>query len=462
MALPAGRLDEVGARLRERGFLNRPLSTAERLALLPAPERTRILDGLTGPRLEELVWDWDFWARPSQKEPAGDWLVWLLLTGRGFGKTRVGAEWIGRQARMYPRLALIGRTYPDVRDDMIEGDAGILPNSPPWFRPLYEPSKRRVVWPNGAFALIFTADEPEGVRNKQFYKVWADEVAAWQHAERAWDNMMFGLRLGPDPQVLATTTPKPVPLILRLLDPDREPGVALTGGESYENVANLSPKYITQVLNRYRGTRLEAQEIRGKLLKDNPDAPYRRAWIADGRVARLPEAGLRLVVVAVDPAGGGAAEIGIVGGGVARLEDGLDHAFILADKSRHGSPDEWGKEAVSLAAALQADEIVGERNFGGDMVEHVIRTVDPRAAFRPVVASRGKAKRYEPVASLYRQGRVHHVGSFPEMEDQMCQIDADDKTGALQDRRDADAWLVWRLLIPEEPEPKYGETYGVG
>lgn len=439
-----------------------PASLAAQLAALSAKEIDDALRGISDTHALDLLHDWEFWTRPSQREPAGNWFVWLLLTGRGFGKTRVGAEFVRRRASMYPRGALVGQTVKDVRQVMVEGESGVLAVCPRWFRPEWKPSTRELRWPNGALTLCFTAEEPRELRGPQHFYAWGDEPAEWQYDE-AWSNLQLGTRLGPDPRILLTSTPKPVPVIRELMEQHArgDPTVLVTGGSTFENLENLSPLYVERVVRRFIGTRLEAQELRGLLIEDNPDAPLTREVIDRGRIWKLPEEGLREIVVAVDPAGSrgeASAETGIVAGGKWRIGDQW-HAVVLQDASLHGTPNEWAAEAIRVLNMARGDRIVGEKNYGGDMVESTIKTVDDRVKVKLVSASRGKARRMEPVVSLYEQGLVHHLGRLPRLEDQWCQIGKFDDD-ALQDRRDACVWLVTELLL--EGEPVYGKHYGVG
>lgn len=446
----------------ERLRLPDATSLASKLAELPRERIEEALRGLSDRHALEVLHDWEFWRRDSQAEPAGNWFVWLLLTGRGFGKTRVGAEFARQRAAMYPRGALVGQTVGDIRRVMVEGESGILEKAPPWFRPEWEPSLRKLTWPNGAIALCFSAEEPGELRGPQHYWAWGDEPSEWQYDE-AWQNLQIGTRLGPDPRVLLTATPKPVPLIRELTDQHArgDPTVLVTGGTTFENIENLAPLYVERVIRRFIGTRLEAQELLGQLVTDNPDAPLTRDIIERNRIWKLPEGGLREVVVAVDPAGDrgeASAETGIVAGGKWKVGDQW-HAVVLQDASLHGSPKEWASEAIRVLNMARGDRIVGEKNYGGDMVESTIKTVDDRVKVTLVSASRGKARRMEPVVSLYEQGLVHHLGRLPRLEDQWCQIGKFDDD-ALQDRRDANVWLVTELLL--EGEPVYGKDYGVG
>ncbi|WP_207211388.1 MULTISPECIES: DNA-packaging protein [Rhodoplanes] len=427
-------------------------SKAASLASLPAADRARVLDGLTPAQLDELLHDWMFWARPEQIAPPGDWLTWVILAGRGFGKTRAGAEWVrscvcgatplGRGA--YQRIALIAETAADARDVMVEGDSGILAVHPPAFRPCYEPSKRRLTWRNGAVATLFNATEPDQLRGPQFDVAWCDELAKWAYARETWDMLQFGLRLGTRPRQLVTTTPRPIPVLKEVL---ASPSTVVTRGRTRDNAANLAPAFMASIQERYAGTRLGRQELDAEILDDVPGALWTRAMIDAARVRQAPE--LIRVVVAVDPSGtkgqsDDGDEIGIVVAG--KGADGM--AYVLADRTCKLSPDGWGRRAVEAYRELKADRIVAERNFGGAMVEHVIRTVDRTVSFREVTASRGKVARAEPVAALYEQGKVRHVGAFPALEDQMCAFTPEGFIGdGSPDRADALVWAMTELMI---------------
>ncbi len=392
-----------------------------------------------------LVHDWCFWARPNQLPPSGAWRVWLLLAGRGFGKTRSGAEWVRSrvEAGSARRIALVAPTAADVRDVMIEGESGLLAVSPPALQPTYEPSKRRLTWPKGALATCFSAEEPNRLRGPQHDAAWCDELAAWRNPE-TWDMLMLGLRLGADPRCVVTTTPKPVRLLRQLLG---DAGAVVTRGSTYDNRDNLAPAFLAEIVRRYEGTRLGRQEIEAELLDDTPGALWTRDAIERARVAVLPA--LRRVVVAVDPAtsaGEEADETGII---VAALgQDG--QGYVLDDLSGRWPSVGWARRAVAAYHARQADRVVAEVNNGGDLVEATIRMVDAGVAYRAVHAARGKALRAEPVAALYEQGRVHHVGSFPALEDQMCAFapDFDRRVmGYSPDRLDALVWALTDLMV---------------
>lgn len=405
---------------------------------LPASEQIRRINALTDEEAEALLYDWDWNARPNQIAPPDPWIVWLILAGRGFGKTRTGAEQTRIWVKEYPFVNLIGATSDDARDIMIEGESGILAICPKDERPKYLSQKRQLLWPNGAKSLIFTADEPERLRGKQHMKLWADELAAWRYPE-AWDQASLGLRLGDNPQAVVTTTPKPTKLVKELV---ADPTTVVTRGSTYDNTANLADAFIQKVVKRYEGTRLGRQELNAEILDDNPGALWQRAQIDALRVKAAPP--LKRIVVAIDPAATknpNSDETGIVVCGL-----GIDgHGYVLDDLTLRGSPEEWGRAAVHGFRLHAADRIIGETNNGGDMVEHVIRAVDGKVPFRAVHASRGKITRAEPISALYEQNRCHHVGSFPALEDQMCEYDP--KTAKFSpDRMDALVWAFTELF----------------
>lgn len=392
-------------------------------------------------------YDWERLARPNQLPPPGDWQTWLFLAGRGTGKTRAGAEWVRVRARGNPaaRIALVAPTAADARDVMVEGQSGILACSPTDFRPHYEPSKRRLTWPNGAQATTYSADEPDRLRGPQHTDAWVDELAAWQRPE-TWDMLQFGLRLGADPRCVVTTTPRPVRLVRELMESKT---TAITRGTTYENRANLAPAFFERIVAKYEGTRLGRQELNAELLEDNPFALWQRQRIEELRVEAAPP--LSRVVVAIDPQAGdgeNSAETGIVVAGVGH--DG--HAYIVADRTVRGSPDAWARAAVLAFHSFDADRIVAEINQGGAMVEHTIRTVEPHIPYRGVTASRGKQIRAEPVAALYEQGKAHHVGAFPDLEDQLVNW----VPGAEEspDRLDAMVWAVTDLMLVSHARPR--------
>lgn len=413
--------------------------------------------GLPEDETKEIWYLWEAWARPSQLEPAGLWTLWLLLAGRGFGKSRTGAEtvrsWV--ETGRCGRLALVARTAPDVRDVMIEGESGLLAISPPWFRPVYEPSKRRLTWPNGAIATTYTAEEPEMLRGPQHDGAWCDEIGAWKYADETWSNLMFGLRLGTDPRVVGTTTPRTTRFMRMLIN---DPTTKVTRGKTSENVRNLAPTFLRVVVAKYKGTRLGRQELEGEMLEDVPGALWKRAPIDDLRLRsndprfKDPEFYIR-IVVGVDPAVSSdedSAETGIV---VAALgKDG--HGYCLNDVSGQLTPDGWASRVVIQYRNYEADVVAGETNNGGELVGHTVHTVDKSVNFKAVHASRGKRTRAEPIGALTEQGKIHHVGTFPELEDQLCTWDA--STGEKSpDRLDAYVWAFTELMLgggaPYEP-----------
>lgn len=407
---------------------------AERLARLPLPN----------PDARRLLEDWRAWARPAQLPPPGAWRIWLLLAGRGFGKTRAGAEWVRAQAESGDarRIALVASTARDARLVMVEGASGLMTIAPAAARPVFEPSKQQLTWPSGAIATLYSADEPDRLRGPQFDAAWCDELAAWRYPQ-AWDMLMMGLRLGTRPRAVVTTTPKPVQLIRALL---AAPDCVVTRGTTRENAANLAPGFLAAIRKQYEGTRLGRQELDAELLEDVPGALWARDRIEGARVDTAPA--LRRIVVAIDPAVSSGAEADETGIVVAALgQDG--EGYVLGDLSGRYSPHDWASRALDAYRVHGADRIVAEINNGGAMVEATLRVLDPGVAYKPVHASRGKLARAEPVAALYEQGRVHHVGAFPALEDQMCGFAPafDRATTGSPDRVDALVWALSELML---------------
>jgi len=405
-----------------------------------------LLDAFSDAEIVALAYDWQTWQRPEQAEPDGDWLIWLILTGRGWGKNRTAGEtiraWVNSgRAR---RLHLIARTAADARDTMVEGEGGLLDvcSGDIGNRPVYKPSLRRIEWPNGAKAVLFSAEEPDVLRGPQCDGWWADELASWKYLQATWDNLQMGARLG-NPRGIITTTPRPVKILTELVD---DSNVYVTRGSTFENEANLSPAAMAWLRKKYIGTRLGRQELDGEILSDNPGALWQRANIDATRVSDFPE--MPLVVVAIDPAitsNESSDETGIVVCGL-----GSDGQFyVLADNSLRGTPHAWAVEAVSAYHKHKADRIVYESNQGGEMVGSTIATVDPRVPLQAVHASRGKRVRAEPIAALYEQGRVHHVGAFPELEDQLCDWEPGNDS---PDRLDALVWAISAILSGGDPK----------
>lgn len=396
---------------------------------------------------EAAAREWAFIARDSQWPPDGDWDIWLILAGRGFGKTRTGAEtislWADEQAAR--RIALIGPTAADVRDVMVEGESGLLAVAPPGGRPRYEPSKRRLTWPNGAIATTFSADEPDRLRGPQHDAAWCDELAAWRYPD-AWDMLMFGLRLGDHPRAVVTTTPRPVALVRDLL---ANPRCTVTRGSTFDNTANLAPPFLTAMVRRYQGSRLGRQELYAEVLEDTPGALWSRGLLDRHRIAVDALPPLRRIIVALDPAvtaGEGSDETGLVVAG--RGDDG--RAYVLADLSGRYPPEEWARRAAEAYRRWQADRVVAEANQGGDMVRATLKVVDPLLPVTLVHASRGKAIRAEPVAALYAEGRVSHAGAFPALEDQMTRFTPEqDRRAGSPDRVDALVWALTALMLED-------------
>jgi phage terminase large subunit-like protein len=409
----------------------------------------------------EKVWrikyTWWAWARDKQLTPSGDWSTWVIQAGRGFGKTRAGAEWTIEKAWENPgcHIALVGRTVADVRDVMVKGRSGILSVSPPWFKPTYYPSKRQLVWPNGSTATTYSADSPDQLRGPQHSFAWADERAAWQYDD-AWDQLSFGLRITPAnggvPQCIVTTTPRNTKAIKELVS---DPTTVVTKGSTLDNKDNLSKRFLHEIERRYGGTRLGKQEIDGEIIDDIDGALWKRKWIDDSRVKYGKHPDLKRIGVAVDPPASSdatsesPAECGIVVVGL-----GVDnHGYVLADFSLVGTPDEWASKVLDAFALFEADVIIGEINNGGDMVEAVIRNAAKdrkmaRVPFKAVRASRGKQVRAEPISILYQRRLVHHVGVFADLEDQLCNWVPGEKS---PDRLDALVWGCTQLMVTNGP-----------
>ncbi|MEP1218365.1 MAG: terminase family protein [Parvibaculum sp.] len=423
---------------------------AASLASLPPPIRRKFLKKLTAREARLLSEDWRFWARDDQLAPEGSWTTWLVLGGRGAGKTRAGAEWVAGEvaAGRAGRIALVGETLGDAREVMIDGPSGLRTIARADDRPRYEVTRRRLLWPNGAVAHVFSAGEPESLRGPQFDAAWGDELAKWRYAEAAWDMLQFGLRLGENPRQVMTTTPRPVPVLKRLIA-DRT--TAVTRAATHANRANLADGFFRTVIARYEGTRLGRQELDAELIEDNPDALWSRETVERTRIAKAPADLVRVVVGVDPPAAGGprSDECGIVCAALG--EDG--QAYVLDDRSMGRlSPLAWAKRVAGCYRAHEADRIVAEANQGGDMVGTVMRQELPEAPIRLVRATRGKRVRAEPIAALYERGLVHHVGAFAKLEDQMC----DWVPGAKSpDRLDALVWALTELMLRGEAgEPK--------
>ncbi|WP_413245409.1 DNA-packaging protein [Sphingomonas sp. 1P06PA] len=432
----------------------RARSQAELLAAQGRGSIRAMLAGIDPKTLTHLMHSWDFWARPEQRAPGGAWRTWLVMAGRGFGKTRAGAEWVRERAERSGqlRIALVGATFAEARSVMVEGESGLLAIAPDAMRPEWEPSLRRLRWPGGAQAFVYSAAEPDSLRGPQHHLAWADEIAKWPAGEAAWDNLAMGMRLGAAPRIVATTTPRPVPLVRRLAAGGER--IAITKGSTEANRAGLSPDFIAAMREAYGGTMLGRQELNGELIAEPEGALWTRAILERQRVASAPV--LRRVVVAVDPPAGSGPRsdaCGIVSVGLGR--DGL--AYVLEDASVAGlSPEGWAAAVAAVAGRTAADLVIAEANQGGAMVRTVLRLGGTPLPVRLVHAAHGKAVRAEPVAMLYAQGRVWHAGGFPALEDELCGLTADgcyEGPGRSPDRADALVWAVSELMLAGAGEP---------
>ena len=420
---------------------------------------SEFVDGLSPRDLRAAVavlFDWRTWARPEQLEPEGAWRTWLLMTGRGWGKTRTGAEWVRERVESgAKRIGLIGRTSADVRDVMVEGESGLLACFPPHERPMYEPSKRRILFKNGALGTTYTGDEPDLLRGPQHDTLWADEVATWRRPE-AWDNALLGLRLGQDPRACVTTTPRPKAVCRILRDLVDDPTTIVTRGATRQNAANLAPAFLAQVVRRYAGTRLGEQELEGVLLEDFPGALWTVEMLAAARTPR-PIPTLGRIVVAVDPAASAnedSDETGIVVAGRAEARDpetNEQHGHVLEDRSGRLSPEGWARRAIGAYHDHGADRIVAEKNQGGDMVRHVIRSIDPTVPVILVHATRGKHVRAEPISARYERGLIHHAPGLETLEGQLLGFTFEGFAGdGSPDRADALVWAMHDLFPPAQ------------
>ena len=428
-------------------------SFMEKISLLSPEEKAAVLADLDP---EVLLWDWNSWARPEQQSPEGDWNIWVYLAGRGAGKTRAAAEWVREEAKYtntgQRRFALVARTAADVRDVIVEGESGIMNVTPPSERPLYEPSKRRLTWPNGNTATCFTADEPDSLRGPQFSHAWGDEVAAWRQTPdaagmTAFDNLRVGTRLGANPKIMITTTPKRVPLLYSLLEEEKKgKKVVVTRGSTMDNSGNLSAAYLDTILGVYEGTRLAKQELYGEMLDSIEGALWTIEMIGKGRQNLLP-AHTPLRVIGVDPS---VAENPRDSCGIVVCASTADrdlykrHAWVLEDATIHGSPEVWANKVVEMARRWGAP-VVAEVNQGGALVTNAINAIDPNVKVFEVHSKHGKQLRAEPVVLAYEQERVHHIGYIAELEDEMTAwIPGEGKS---PDRVDALVHALTALLI---------------
>ncbi|WEK45612.1 MAG: terminase family protein [Candidatus Andeanibacterium colombiense] len=423
-----------------------------------APDLARFTRNLTQPEKDEFGYNFGPWAHDGQVPPPGDWRTWLVLAGRGFGKTRAGAEWVRAVAEAdgQARIALVGASLGEVRSVMVEGESGLLACCPPGRKPLYEPSLRRVTFPNGAQALLYSAAEPESLRGPQHCHAWCDEIAKWPgthgKAMRAWDNLLLGLRLGADQRIVATTTPRAVPLLRRLLGASADE-LAVTRGKTIDN-CYLPARFRRAMQAEFGRSLLGRQELEGELIEDIEGALWSRALLEACRDQRDAAAWKR-VVIGVDPpasAEGDACGIVVCASG----EDGI--ARVLADCSlRHPTPERWARRVATAAREWGADRVVAESNQGGAMVKSVLHAAEIALPVKLVHASRGKSARAEPVAALYEAGRVRHCGIFPELEDELCGLLAGgdyEGPGRSPDRADALVWALTELMLGVRRVPR--------
>ena len=415
---------------------------------MPKKKRLKLLDNLTHEHIQFLFTHWPFWARADQLPPKDDWFIWLILGGRGAGKTRAGAEWIRsrvegntpHQRGACQHVALVGETLLAVREVMIEGPSGLRTIAPQNMRPDYIASRQLLVWPNGAQAHIFSSERPDNLRGPQFDVAWCDEVAKWKHDEACWDMLQFGLRLGNKPQQVITTTPRPTKLIKRFL---ADSSCRISRASSHANKVHLAPGFLEELLKRYGGSPLGRQEIDAELLEEVTGALWSLDIISHYRVNQTPE--LKRIVVAIDPPVGSGPTADACGICVAGC-DKQGHAYILEDATVQGlTPAQWSQKAVQVYHRYKADRLVAEVNQGGELVKEIILRDDPNIAYKSVRALRGKLVRAEPIAAFYERGLVHHVGVHKELEQQLCQYEGCGTSSP--DRLDALVWALTELMM---------------
>lgn len=426
------------------------------IASAPHATQERFLNELSEGALLALPFLFEFWAMEHQLPPQGNWRSWVIMGGRGAGKTRAGAEWVRSMVEgsrpldpgQSKRMALVGETLDQVREVMIFGESGILACSPPDRRPVWEATRKRLVWPNGAIAQAFSAHEPEALRGPQFDAAWVDELAKWKKAEEAWDMLQFCLRLGDHPRQCVTTTPRNVPILKRLLEAE---STVMTHATTSANRANLAQSFLEEVMSRYGQTRLGLQELEGQFLEDVEGALWTREALDNARLEATPD--LQRIVVAVDPPVTGSSRADACGIVVAGVTAGGERAVVLEDASVRGvSPKLWAEAAVAAFHRHGADRLVAEVNQGGELVEAIVRQVDRTVAYRGVNATRGKVLRAEPVAALYEQGRVKHLRGMSELEAQMCLMSVNGYQGTgSPDRVDALVWALTDLMLGQTP-----------
>lgn len=409
-------------------------------------------EGVQGCHNEKRRYSWFKNARHNQLPPPGNWRTWLILAGRGFGKTRAGAEtlrsWI--KSGRYQRIALLGKTIREAEAVMVEGISGLLAIHPPLERPLFERTHQQLVWPNGTLAMLYGADHFEQLRGPQFDAVWIDEMAKFRYPDEAWNQLMLALRLGHDPRCIVTTTPRPIPLIEKLLKDD---DVVVTKGTTFENKDNLAPAFLDQIVKQFEGTRLGAQELYAQLLTEQQGALWRRELIRYQEPPYETTGHLKLlrIVIAIDPATTHHEESDETGIVVAGLSEDK-YAYVLDDLSGRLSPGDWGQRVCEAYWRFKADRVVAEVNKGGDLVERILRSLDPTIPYKAVRATRGKYTRAEPIAALYEQRRIFHAHPFGLLETQLCTYVPGISTKS-PDRLDALVWALTDLLLESEVNP---------
>jgi len=438
--------------------------TAELLRNLPDDEVVSILKQLGPKKAAELQHDWGFWARPEQLEPDGNWNTWVALAGRGWGKTRAGAEWVRHRIRSGDKIVhCVAPTKGDVRRVMVEGDSGLLNvcwEGDETYRgkhigyPVWSPTNNSLTWENGAKAVFFSAEDPERLRGPQAYSAWCDELCAWRNAQDTWDMMMFGLRLGRHPKVFVTTTPKTTKLIRNILGDEK---TVVSKGSTYDNAANLAGTFLDAVRKTYEGTRLGRQELYAEILDEASGALWNRGLLAKCEIDKDEVPTLNRIVVAIDPAVTANAESDMTGIIVAGV-DVNGTAYVLEDHTGRYTPQQWASKAIQLYRDHMADRIVAERNQGGDMVRHTLHTEDETVPVKLVHASRGKMARAEPVSALYEQGKVKHVRGLNDLEDQMVQWEPLGSIGS-PDRLDALVWALTDLSLNGYAKPQLKLAY---
>ncbi len=422
----------------------RPTRRIGDILRLPPHARAALIAEMTPAECAHLFYDWNFWARPDQEPPPGDWIVWLILAGRGAGKTRAGAEAVRRWSKAFAIVNLIGPTADDVRDVMVLGESGLLNICPRDERPRFLASAARLEWPNGAVSQLFSAEEPDRLRGKQHMKLWCDELAAWRRPD-AFDQAMLGLRLGDRPQMIVTTTPRPIKLIKQLA---ADKDTIVTRGSTFDNRGHLARAFLERITKRYEGRAIGRQELFAEIVEETPGSLWTRALLERQRVDPAEAPGdFSEVVVAVDPparSGRKADECGIVVAG--RSPDG--RIFVLADMTSQGdTPSGWAARVGAAYRGFGANRVVAEINNGGEMVAAVLRQAEPHLPVRSVTATRGKFLRAEPVAAAYERGLVFHAGVFAKLEDQLCALVPDfDRASGSPDRADALVWALSDLL----------------